>query len=58
MLSKRDFEKELGRGISIYPFKEKNIKENSINFSVSSNAWTLGNGTIIRSSRLLFSCNT
>lgn len=58
MLSKRDFEKELGRGISIYPFKEKNIKENSINFSVSSNAWTLGNGTIIRSKPGYFSLAT
>lgn len=27
MLSKRDFEKELGRGISIYPFKEKTSRK-------------------------------
>jgi len=46
MLSRRDIEKELGKGINIYPLYKDNIKENSINFTVSSNAWTLGKGTI------------
>ena len=31
MLSRRDIEKELGKGINIYPLVRENIKENSIN---------------------------
>ncbi len=49
MLSKIDIEKQIGKGISIVPFKRDNIKENSINFTISNIAWTLvpkntGNG--------------
>ena len=43
MLSKIDIEKELGKGISIVPFREKNFKENSINLSVSEYAWCMTN---------------
>lgn len=42
MLSRRDIEKELGKGISIYPFNKSNIKENSINVTISDYAWTQG----------------
>ena len=41
MLSRFDIEKELGEGICIYPFKENNLKENSINLCASRLAWTL-----------------
>ena len=49
MLSKIDIEKQIGKGIVIVPFKKDNIKENSINFTISDMAWTLkpkdtGNG--------------
>lgn len=43
MLSKIDIEKELGKGISIIPFREKNLKENSINLSASEYAWCMTN---------------
>lgn len=46
MLSKRDIQKELGKGINIYPLITENIKENSINFSVSSNCWAGDNGSV------------
>lgn len=46
MLSRRDIEKELGKGINIYPLYKDNIKENSINFTASTHAWTLGTATI------------
>lgn len=46
MLSRRDIEKELGKGINIYPLHKENIKENSINFTASVYAWTLGNATV------------
>jgi deoxycytidine triphosphate deaminase/uncharacterized membrane protein (DUF485 family) len=46
MLSRRDIQKELGKGINIYPLISDNIKENSINFSISSNCWTEDNGTV------------
>lgn len=39
MLSKYDILKELGKGISIFPLKECNIKENSINLSASKFSW-------------------
>lgn len=39
MLSKFDILNELGKGISIYPLNENNIKENSINLSASEFAW-------------------
>lgn len=44
MLSKIDIDKELGKGINIYPFNEENIKENSINLSASSYAWSMKRG--------------
>ena len=46
MFSKYDIEKELGKGISIVPFKKENIKENSINLSASQYAWTMSEGAI------------
>lgn len=39
MLSKRDIEKELGKGIAIYPFSPENIKDNSVNLTLSDLAW-------------------
>lgn len=44
MLSKIDIDKELGKGINIYPFNEENIKENSINLSASKYAWSMKRG--------------
>lgn len=44
MLSKLDIDKELGKGINIYPFNEENIKENSINLSASKYAWSMKKG--------------
>lgn len=41
MLSKIDIENEIGKGINIVPFHNENIKENSINFTISDKAWTL-----------------
>lgn len=46
MLSRRDIEKELGKGINIFPVIRENFKENSINLSASRDAWTMGNGTV------------
>lgn len=46
MLSKIDIYNELGKGIVIFPFKENNIKENSINFTASNYAWSLSSGNI------------
>ncbi|MBV4414687.1 dCTP deaminase domain-containing protein [Clostridium tyrobutyricum] len=48
MLSIIDIQKELGKGINLIPFREKNIKENSINLSASCYAWTMSNGTVLR----------
>lgn len=45
MLSKKDILRELGKELCIYPFIPDNIKENSINVSVSEYAWTQGGGT-------------
>lgn len=39
MLSRKDIQKELGKGIAIVPFCEDNIKENSVNLSASEIAW-------------------
>lgn len=55
MLSRRDIEKELGKGINIFPLKRENFKENSINLTVSSDAWTLGSGTVYWNGRSDFS---
>lgn len=46
MLSKRDIEKELGKGINIFPVIRDNFKENSINLTASANAWTQTNATV------------
>ena len=46
MLSNIDIENELGRGINIFPLKKENIKENSINLTISKYAWSLGQGCI------------
>lgn len=46
MLSRRDIEKELGKGICIFPIIRENFKENSINLTASQNAWTTGEGTV------------
>ena len=46
MLSKKDIEKELGKGICISPLIPKNIKENSVNFSIGHHAWALGSGSV------------
>jgi deoxycytidine triphosphate deaminase len=46
MLSRIDITHELGKGIGIFPFNGDNIKENSINLSVSKYAWTLSKGFI------------
>lgn len=51
MLSKKDIQKELGKGINIYPLHVGNIKENSINFTTSQNAWALKDGSVIRESK-------
>ena len=47
MLSKQDIFKELGKEINIYPLHINNIKENSINLTISKNAWSLGSASII-----------
>lgn len=44
MLSKYNIDRELGKGICIVPFHPTNFKENSINLTISRNAWTLGEG--------------
>ena len=54
MFSRRDIEKELGKGIAFYPFNPKNIKENSINFSVGEYAWSLGSGSVVKNNQNRF----
>jgi len=39
MLSKKDIEKELGKGIAVVPFNKDNLKDNSINLTASEYAW-------------------
>lgn len=47
MLSRRDIQKELfGNGLSLYPFNPSNIKENSINVTISKYAWCQGNAQV------------
>ena len=41
MLSKIDIENQIGRGINIVPFKIDNIKENSVNLTLSEIAWSV-----------------
>lgn len=44
MFSQYDIQKELGKGINIVPFHPQNIKENSVNLSAGSYAWTMTSG--------------
>lgn len=44
MLSKIDIQNEIGKNINIYPLSLSNLKENSINLSASSYAWSLKGG--------------
>ena len=46
MLSRRDIEKELGKGINIVHIIRDNFKENSINLTASQKAGTIGSGTL------------
>lgn len=46
MLSKIDIFKGLGKDLCIYPFTYENIKENSINVTISEYAWTQTGGTV------------
>ncbi|MBI5998202.1 dCTP deaminase domain-containing protein [Clostridium perfringens] len=46
MFSGLDIDKELGKGINIYPFNENNLKENSINLSASKYAWSMKKGKV------------
>ncbi len=46
MLSRTDIVKELGKGISFYPFSGEKIKGNALNLTVSEYAWTLCSGSI------------
>ncbi|WP_434302261.1 dCTP deaminase domain-containing protein [Clostridium botulinum] len=48
MLSIVDIQKELGKEINLVPFKDRNIKENSINLSASCYAWTMSNGEVFK----------
>ena len=56
MLSRTDIIKELGKGISFYPFSGDKIKGNALNLTVSEYAWSLCSGSIwIDSSDNIFS---
>lgn len=46
MLSKLDIYQELGNGINIVPLRPENIKENSINVSISQYAWLNADATV------------
>ena len=47
MLSRYDIIKELKKGgISIYPFNEEHLKENSYNLTASEYAWSMGSGKV------------
>lgn len=41
MLSKIDIQQSLGKSICFFPFKKDNIKENSINLTISKFSWTI-----------------
>lgn len=59
MLSKKDIEKELGKGINIVPFNPDNIKENSINLNTSKYAWPMNDGLVfIREDGEVFNVNS
>lgn len=51
MLSKKDIQNELGKQINIYPLCLDNIKENSVNFTLSEYAWSLSSGSVFLDSR-------
>lgn len=44
MLSRNDIKKEIGKGICLHPLHPENIKENSINLTLSHYAWTTKGG--------------
>jgi len=46
MLSKLDIYRELGKGINIVPLNPDNIKENSINITISRYAWLNADATV------------
>ncbi len=46
MLGYEDIIRELGKGISVFPFKESKIKGNALNLSVSEYAWSLKAGEV------------
>lgn len=57
MLSRRDIEKELGKNLCFYPLKPSNIKENSINVTISKYAWCQGDATVYWYGKNKFSIN-
>ena len=46
MLSKFDIQKELGKGICLFPLDLENIKENSINLCAGDFAWSMSTGQV------------
>lgn len=46
MLSRNDIEREIGKGINIFPLKTNNIKENSINLTIGQNGWAKVSGRV------------
>ena len=46
MLSKFDIQKELGKGICLFPLNLENIKENSINLCAGDYAWSMSTGKV------------
>lgn len=46
MLSKFDIQKELGKGICVFPLDLDNIKENSINLCAGDFAWSMSTGQV------------
>lgn len=46
MLSKFDIQKELGKGICLFPLNLDNIKENSINLCTGDFAWSMSTGQV------------
>ena len=55
MLSRKDIEKELGKDLGFYPLRPSNIKENSINMTISQYAWCQSDATIYWYGDLQFS---
>ena len=46
MLSRKDIEKEFGKELCFFPLIMENLKENSINMTISEYAWTQGRATV------------